>query len=422
MWVAAGVIPVVIIAALLIMPGSPVAEIFAQATATPTHTLTLTDTPQPTSTATLAPSATAVTATDEPTVVVIPSDTPSPTDTPTGTPSPSATNTQTPTSTPDPGVVGGADMLAFLNNDNNIYTYTFRDQALEMLTKDFTPGKSDLQWSPDGDRVLYRQGLCLKSVSLEGEMEQITCFDGVSNFDAFAISEAGDQLALSVDRLLYVIPYDLETLKTASGHAQLSAFSPIKSHCLSVRESVRGIRWSAREDALAVRVYMPGTSGELGENIGLIDIDHCDDENAGYIDIFPGYPFTRFTTEYYQANPQIPSYDWGAEDQIIFTDAFRNKLGNIYVYDNELQKLINFGEDTALKLIDDACCYGDVHWSPDDQYLLFVFQDSEAILTQLYYIPVESLGTGAAYEPLPLEEGMLGSLKIAPIPVLRPAR
>jgi hypothetical protein len=58
-----------------------------------------------------------------------------------------------------------------------------------------------------------------------------------------------------------------------------------------------------------------------------------------------------------------------------------------------------------LNPIHGICCYRDATFSPDGQYMLFVFQDvnrgadSE---TQLYYIPVDQIGSNTTFKPIKL--------------------
>jgi hypothetical protein len=82
-----------------------------------------------------------------------------------------------------------------------------------------------------------------------------------------------------------------------------------------------------------------------------------------------------------------------------------------------------YKETLLINPIDKNCCYRDPQFSPDGTYLLFAFQDirgAEQSVTQLYYIPYGTIGTGARYEPLPLPA--FTNQREQPLAVLRPAK
>jgi len=400
-----GIFFLMLIAAYIFVPRLVSVDIFGQ--------------PSPTPLPTTIPS-TLPSTTPEFVAIVQPTETLIPTATITDTHLPTVTITNSPSATPDPSIVGGADKLAFLNDDNNIWVFSFGSSELAQLTTDGLVNKSNLQWTPDGDLVIYTEGQCIKSVSLSGINELVTCFERATFFDAFAISNDGTQVALSVDRLLYILPYELEMLKDASNHSHLAKMSVNGEKCLSAKESVLGLRWSNDDSVIAVKIYIPGDGGQLKENIAILDVTTCDQETADYLNVIPGHPFSQFSTEYYQSNPIIPSFDWHGRNQIVFNDAYRNGYGSIYFYDNEIRRLVNIGTSAALNPVEDICCYRDVLLSPDGKYLLFAFQAIEATHSQLYYVSVEDLGSQAIFDALPLD-GMLQQMRIPPQPALRPA-
>jgi hypothetical protein len=72
-----------------------------------------------------------------------------------------------------------------------------------------------------------------------------------------------------------------------------------------------------------------------------------------------------------------------------------------------------------------GCCYIDARWSPDGSYVAFAFQDmslGNASRTQLFYVPYSSIGTGAAYTPIPVPEDFFSNPREIPQLALRPAR
>ena len=64
--------------------------------------------------------------------------------------------------------IGGADLIAFLNN-NDIWVMGVDGSNLTQVTTD-EGEKNDLQWSPDGDSLFYISGKCIQSVPLRGEL------------------------------------------------------------------------------------------------------------------------------------------------------------------------------------------------------------------------------------------------------------
>jgi len=81
-----------------------------------------------------------------------------------------------------------------------------------------------------------------------------------------------------------------------------------------------------------------------------------------------------------------------------------------------------FKAQKSVNPINGVCCYSDVQFSPDGEYLLFAFQDvaqGKNSNTQYFYIPFGTIGSGATYKPLPLPGN--SNLKENPQLILRPA-
>ncbi|MEW6717244.1 MAG: protein kinase [Chloroflexota bacterium] len=353
-------------------------------------------------------------------VAVQATNSPTPTETqpPTPTPSLTAIPTDTLTPTPEITVIGGADKIAFLNDDDNIWIVDVDGKNLRQLTTDGNANKSNFQWVPDGSRLIYIEGRCMRSVTLEGVSELITCFDAAQQFDGLAISPDGTQIGLSIDRILYVLPFDLEQLKSVSNHNHLAAMSTFGSYCRSVHEAVIGIRWSLDGTLLELKVKVPGSDGRLSDVIRLMRVSTCNQDETDRLNEIPGQ---QFTLSYYRNNPIIPSFDWDGESILVFHDFFRNEgYGNLYAYNTETRQLVNIGGNTILNPIEGKCCYRDAHWSPDGTYLAFVFQNIDTNQTQLYYVRFGLLGSQSTFEPIPLE-GMLQNPRVKPQPVPHPA-
>jgi hypothetical protein len=73
--------------------------------------------------------------------------------------------------------------------------------------------------------------------------------------------------------------------------------------------------------------------------------------------------------------------------------------GELYLYD------ISAAVGRKINPVDGVCCYGGATFSPDGTYILLVFQDVRRGadgVTQLYYIPVDQIGTGTTIIPIKL--------------------
>ncbi|MEW6717206.1 MAG: protein kinase [Chloroflexota bacterium] len=315
-------------------------------------------------------------------------------------------------------ILGGADMIAFIQEDN-IWAINVDGQGLKQLTTDGNQGKANLQWTPGGQSVMYIEGLCIRTVSLEGETNFITCFDDAQEFDAFAISPDGKSIALSVDRLLYILPFDLTRLTSVKNHDQLTAMSTTGSKCLSVRENVFGVDWSVDSQLLQLKITVP----EGGRNVEVIRLMRVSSCNQTQTDRLNEIPAAQFTTSNYKDSPTIPSFDWDGQARLVFNDFYRNNgFGDLFIYDTEKRQLLSLNPQIGNKInpINLSCCYRDARWSPDGTYLLFVFQDINTNKTYLYYLRYGLLGSQSAFQPLPLE-GMFADPRNQPQPALRPA-
>lgn len=348
-------------------------------------------TTQPSNTPTLAPT-TAPTATTESVIVLPPS--------PTNRPAP-ATKTPTPTElatdTPAPGgpVIGGADKVAYLNG-NDIWIANLDGSEITQLTDDGTL-KSNLQWNHAGDGVNYISGKCAYSVKIENKQKEIlTCFNFVEYFKAFEISPDGQKLALSLDNQLYILPYDLDLLRSITVREDLTKIAECKDFAPYLKNFVKFPRWS--RDGQQMAMVIMGVASGIGsaDTIQVIPVDVCT-ANPRAIDNFPP---PRFTPEEYIAAPMIPNFGWDGINLFSLATFIRNQgFGNLYVYNSDLKKP---GE--KINPVNGSCCYRDPIWSPDGSHLLFAYQKYPGgdNTIQLYLIPYGTLGTGAAYSPLPI--------------------
>ncbi len=371
---------------------------------------------QPTETE--VPAATATTAEEEAEVIVeaasptpeeiVPTATDSP---PTNTPEPTAT------STPDILTIGGADKIAFING-NDIWLISVDGSDLEQLTNDGA-AKTNLGWTPDGSAVTYISGKCIWSVEVETtRLDHIACFETAEYLEGFSISPDGSQALISVNRELYVVPYDVPTLQQVRFNSDLKDISECESLAPMLTTNntavpVKFVRW-ANDNTHLVLIKLANDAGRLVDAIQIFEIQSCAYDLIRTDEI----PAARFTLDNYDKTPYIQNFGFDGEYLISLVSYVRNDgFGNLYIYNTNLHKA-----DIKLNPIANSCCYRDVQFSPDGRYLIFIYQPYEAGATsQMYYIPYATVGTGALYDPIELPEYFFEDARSKPQPALRPA-
>lgn len=366
-----------------------------------------------TPTYTIAPSTSTGTSNPATTIPVVFDSTRTPTELipePTETPSP--TPSITPTPIPTIPIIGGADKIAFIHA-GDIWVANLDGSELEQLTVDGTI-KTNLQWTIDGKAITYILGNCVQSVSIEeGRVDIITCFNFVGSLTAFEVSPDGKQVAISLDNQLYILPMDIERLNQVRIRSDLTEMAECKDLAPYQRNFVKKVRWSFDGNLLAAKVMGVLGGGIQGDIIQVLDISNCV-PNPRALDNFPP---PRFTYTEYESNPVIQNFTWDGHFLFAFASVKRNEgFGDLYIYNMDLHKA-----RMAINPIDDVCCYRDPQWSPDGNYLVFAFQNylqGSSSVTQLYYIPYGSIGTGAQYTPLPLP--VITDPREKPQPILRP--
>ena len=348
--------------------------------------------------------------------------TPEPTSTQTNTPEPNVIPTSTPTITatsePSLPVIGGADKVAFIK-ENDIWTMNVDGTDLSQLTNDGSE-KSNLQWSPDGESVNYISGKCDWSANItSGRLNILACFEVADYLEAFEISPSGEQVAISLNRELFIVPYDLESLSQAKYRTDLIEMAECEFYAPYTRGSssvpVKSVRWSNDEKQIAISKLgvVDGSSEDL---IHILDISKCV-ETPPRLDEFPGRRF-----QFYDSDTRTVLQNFAWDGQFLFT-LFTHKrnggFGDLWVYNTDLHR------PDIINPIDDTCCYRDPHWSPDGRQLIVVYQDqsfgTEGVI-KFYYIPFGTIGTGLSYPPMPLPDGFFENPRERPQPVLRPAK
>ena len=329
------------------------------------------------------PEAQPATSTDTPAVIQPPVASDTPASIPTLAPSPTPTVPALPN-------IGGADLIAFLNN-NDIWLIGVDGSNLTQITKDGAV-KNDLQWSPDGQSLFYISGKCIQSVSVPGSViTQVTCFTAAEYLEAFEISPNGKQVAISLNRVLYVVPFDLTAISKARTWPQLQDMKGCFTYGnLPNQAPPKVTRWSADSTKIAVNTNSVD-SGRQVDLIRVFDISACDSANPKVLDNFPanryGFPMTG-----YDAHPTIPAFHWDGNALFVLNSAYRYEMGYLYSYNLDSKR----GEN--LDPLKTGCCYTEGRFSPDGTSLLFAYQNINGGVnakTQLYYISYGSIGTGA---------------------------
>ena len=322
-----------------------------------------------------------------------------PTSTPTELVIPTSTatvlNENTPTTVPVL-TTGGANKIALTAN-KDIFMMDMDGSNILQLTNTNIP-KFDLQWLPGGDELLYGEGNCVYIINVEAPEitpEKLTCFNE-EDFDGFRVSPDGTQVAISIGNRLIVLPFDKQTLSTVSSTFELQGLEDL---CLDYSDvSVKGAIWSANGPNVAI-TYESVVGQRVGDTIRVLDIDirRCQAVDPLIMDEFPA---KHFMPEGYERYPLLPSYHWDGDQRFLFNSFKRNTAyGELYLYDMSTMT------ERKINPIDGVCCYNSAAFSPDGTHILFVFQDvrrGENSVTQLYYIPIEQIGTDTAFTPIRL--------------------
>jgi Tol biopolymer transport system component len=283
---------------------------------------------------------------------------------------------------------------------------------LKQLTTDGAV-KFSLQWSPAGDKVFYISGKCIGMVDLNGNSENLACFNSAQYLEDFKISPVGDQIAIALDRTLYVVPFDMERFKMARNHNDLINMNG----CLTYSElASKGADWSSDGKKLAVKIIAP-QGGVKVDMVRVMDISTCGSTTPHVLDTFPG---PRFTMIGYNDAPYIPSFDWDGGSLFLLNSRVRNNVyGYLYAYNVDTQHA------DQLDPLQTGCCYADARWSPDGLYVMFAYQDISLGANSrnlLYLVPFGTIGTSANYTPLPLPDNFLVNPSEHPEAVFRPVR
>ena len=328
----------------------------------------------------------------------------------TSTSVPTATSTEILTEIPSPTVVppfGNADQIAILSG-NDIYLMNPDGTNLTLVRTDNST-KSNLHWVA-GHRLVYMSRNC--GYVMDGEtrvVEKITCFPSNELLEGFRVSPDGKYVAISVQRTLNILPFDLKVLKAVTTRFNLI---DLDQNCYYNQYPFREVLWSDDGTQLAARVI--DTKLVSSDQVFLLNVDipNCDTVGLVRLDKVPG---SRIDFEK-ESTKIISSYDWDGKTMFLMNDSIRNDgFGNLYLY-NSVSK-----EAVKLNPINGECCYRDARWSPDGKYIFFVYQKSDGSSIEVYYVPLSDIQRGGTFTPIDLPAGFFSTPRDKPDPALRPA-
>jgi tRNA A-37 threonylcarbamoyl transferase component Bud32 len=328
------------------------------------------------------------------------------------TPAPTLTPTVTATVGPETPVVapipGGADKVAFVSG-NQIYVMNVDGSDLIQIRAE-NSAKSGLHWIADG-RLVYVSRNCAYIVDVQIERpEEIVCFNASESLEGFRVSPDGKMAAISIQRTLNVLPFDLELLKEVETRFSLLA---LKENCFYNQYAFRDVLWS--KDGTQLAAHVVDTELVSSDQIFLlsINIPNCATVGPVRIDRIPG-SHIDFDSE---STKRISSFDWDGDHLFLLNDSIRNDgFGNLYLYDSKTR------DGVKINPIDGVCCYRDARWSPDGSYIFFAFQRSDSAEIQFYYFPFSDWEDSNGWTPIPIPDLLFTTPREKPQPALRPAR
>ena len=376
------------------------------------------------------------TSTSPPNTLLLPPLTPASPISPTESATESAPIETTTPEPPDVPIIGGADKIAFFANGNIWLMNTDGSDLEELITNGVL--KTNLQWMQDRKSLIYITGKCIQTMDTEADIiDEVTCFQQAEYLEAIQISPDGERIAISMNRELFILPFDLEELSKAKTRSDLQA---IEGGCFYDDESVIDIRWHDYEDQIAILFAGTSPDGTRADLVRRIDISNCqsafsavatgtavaeseedDDYQLFFTDKLDEFPATRFTMKGYNSTtPYIVEFDWDGDGTFLMNTYKRNNgYGYFYTYNTLSHKAKQLDPVSV-----STCCYRDARWSPDGTHFIVAYQDvalgGDAEI-MLYYLPFSTLGTGVQYEPLSMPKGFFRNLKEMPQFALRPA-
>jgi len=302
---------------------------------------------------------------------------------------------------------GNADKIAFVAG-NQIYLMNIDGTELTQIRTD-NSAKSNLSWMSDG-RLVYVSRNCANILNIETmNIQELVCFNTNETLEDFRISPDGKWMAISIQRTLNILPFDPALLKDVKTRFSLAL---LRENCFYNQYAFRDVLWSKNGAQLAARVV--DTERVSSDQIFLLNVDlsNCDTTGPVRIDRIPGshFEFDSASTK------RITSFDWNGENLFLLNDSIRNDgFGDLYLYNSDTR------DAQKINPIDGVCCYRDARWSPDSQYIIFVFQKFDSSEVGLYYVEFSDIENGKPLTPIELPGEFL-TQRDKPQPALRPAQ
>lgn len=318
------------------------------------------------------------------------------------TPSPALTEI-TPTVPPIPG---GADQIAFTSG-NELYFMNIDGSGLIQIRTD-NSAKSNLQWITDNRLVYISRNCAFMVYGDTKQVEQLVCFNIDETLEGFRVSPDGSRVAISIQRTLNILPFDIAALKEMDTRFNLTAR---RDNCFYSSYPFREILWSTDATRLAARIV--DTELINSDQVVLLSVDVANCANIGLtrIDKFPGLNFA-FTNR--ESTKRITSFDWNGDTLFLLNDDIRNDgFGDLYLYDSDSL------QETIINPMNGVCCYRDARWSTDGKYILFAFQRYDSSEVMLYYVSFADIQAGKEFTPIELPGGFF-SPRDSLQPALRP--
>jgi len=330
---------------------------------------------------------------------------------PTDTALPTPTLEPTVTQTPEPTVIpmpGHADQIAVLSGNQIYFMNTDGSNLIQVRTDN--SAKSNLQWIP-GNRLVYIARNCAYLVDGQTkETRQIACFNVNEELEGFRVSPDGKLVAISIQKTLNIVPFDLAVLGKVDTRFNLAS---MKGICYYNQFSFRDVLWSNDSKYIAARIVDTELTNSDQISLLYMDLANCANTGPTRVDKFPGLHFTFSNKE---STKKITAYNWDGDHLFLLNDSVRNDgFGDLYLYDSQAQ------QEKIINPMNGVCCYRDAEWSPDGKYILFVFQRFDNSDVDIYYISYADVQSGKTFTPIVLPIGFFPTSREKPQPVLRPA-
>jgi Tol biopolymer transport system component len=332
--------------------------------------------------------------------------TPQPTYTPTDIPTATATAVpDTPTPVPP---LGNVSKIALLSG-NDLYLMNPDGSELTFVRTDNSP-KSNLHWVAGGRLIYMSRNCAFMLESSTNRTQQIVCFNSNEFLEGFRVSPDGKFVAISIQRTLNILPFDLEVLRDVTTRFNLIA---LRENCFYNQFPFRDVRWSNDNTRLAAHVIDTRFVSSDQIFLATVDIPNCATTGLVRLDRIPG-PHIDFEGD---STKRIASYDWDGNHLFLLNDMIRNDgFGNLYLYDS------NTKEAVRLNPINGECCYRDARWSPDGKHIFFAYQRFGASAIELYFLSLDDSQNGNSLMAVDLPAGFFSTPRERPQPALKPGQ